>query len=100
MRPVADAFAAAWQRVCDGDEPRYEDVGRRKAKPVNTAKAAKPTKKVGEKKSAKKPAASSTKAVSKKKKAKSTGKSAAAKKSGSKNSAKKKSAKKTKHTGK
>ena len=29
LRPFEDLFAAAWQRVVDGDEPRYEKVKRR-----------------------------------------------------------------------
>ncbi len=32
LRPFEDLFAAAWQRVLDGDEPRYEEVKRKKAK--------------------------------------------------------------------
>ncbi len=30
LRPFEDLFAAAWQRVLDGDEPRYEEVKRKK----------------------------------------------------------------------
>lgn len=30
LRPFEDLFAAAWQRVLDGDAPRYEEVQRRK----------------------------------------------------------------------
>ena len=30
LRPFADLFAAAWQRVVGGDEPRYEEVKRKK----------------------------------------------------------------------
>jgi hypothetical protein len=30
LRPFADLFAAAWQRVLEGDEPRYEEVKRKK----------------------------------------------------------------------
>jgi hypothetical protein len=30
LRPFEDLFAAAWQRVLDGDVPRYEDVKRKK----------------------------------------------------------------------
>ena len=30
LRPFEDLFAAAWQRVLDGDGPRYEEVKRRK----------------------------------------------------------------------
>jgi hypothetical protein len=30
LRPFEDLFAAAWQRVVDGDAPRYEEVKRRK----------------------------------------------------------------------
>ena len=30
LRPFEDLFAAAWQRVLDGDEPRYEEAKRKK----------------------------------------------------------------------
>ena len=30
LRPFEDLFAAAWQRIVDGDEPRYEEVKRKK----------------------------------------------------------------------
>jgi hypothetical protein len=30
LRPFEDLFAAAWQRVLNGDEPRYEEVKRKK----------------------------------------------------------------------
>jgi hypothetical protein len=30
LRPFEDLFAAAWQRIVSGDEPRYEDVKRKK----------------------------------------------------------------------
>jgi hypothetical protein len=30
LRPFEDLFAAAWQRVLDGDPPRYEEVKRKK----------------------------------------------------------------------
>jgi hypothetical protein len=30
LRPFEDLFAAAWQRVLDGDEPVYEEVKRKK----------------------------------------------------------------------
>ena len=30
LRPFEDLFAAAWQRVVDGDGPRYEEVKRRR----------------------------------------------------------------------
>jgi hypothetical protein len=30
LRPFEELFAAAWQRVLDGDEPRYEEVKRKK----------------------------------------------------------------------
>jgi hypothetical protein len=30
LRPFADLFAAAWQRVVDGDAPRYDEVKRKK----------------------------------------------------------------------
>lgn len=30
LRPFEDLFAAAWQRVLDGDEPRYEEVKRKR----------------------------------------------------------------------
>jgi hypothetical protein len=30
LRPFDELFAAAWQRVLDGDEPRYEEVKRKK----------------------------------------------------------------------
>jgi hypothetical protein len=30
LRPFEDLFAAAWQRVLDGDEPGYEEVKRKK----------------------------------------------------------------------
>ncbi|RCS54072.1 hypothetical protein DTL42_02670 [Bremerella cremea] len=29
LRPFEELFAAAWQRVCQGDEPRYEEVGKK-----------------------------------------------------------------------
>ena len=32
LRPFEDLFAAAWQRVCDGDVPRYEEVKRKRSK--------------------------------------------------------------------
>jgi hypothetical protein len=32
LRPFEDLFAAAWQRILDGDEPRYEDVQPKKQK--------------------------------------------------------------------
>jgi hypothetical protein len=32
LRPFDDLFAAAWQRILDGDEPRYEDVQPKKKK--------------------------------------------------------------------
>jgi hypothetical protein len=32
LRPFGDLFAAAWQRVLDGDAPRYEEVKRKKKK--------------------------------------------------------------------
>ena len=32
LRPFEDLFAAAWQRVLDGDAPRYEEVKRKKKK--------------------------------------------------------------------
>ncbi len=32
LRPFEDLYAAAWQRVLDGDEPRYEQVARRRKK--------------------------------------------------------------------
>jgi hypothetical protein len=30
LRPFDELFAAAWKRVVDGDEPRYEEVKRKK----------------------------------------------------------------------
>jgi len=32
LRPFEDLFAAAWQRIKDGDEPRYEEVKRKRKK--------------------------------------------------------------------
>jgi hypothetical protein len=32
LRPFEDLFSAAWQRVLDGDVPRYEEVKRKKKK--------------------------------------------------------------------
>jgi hypothetical protein len=38
LRPFEDLFAAAWQRVLDGDEPRYEEVKRRKERTTKNTK--------------------------------------------------------------
>lgn len=38
LRPFEDLFKAAWKRVCDGDAPRYEEVGKKVKKPASRKK--------------------------------------------------------------